>query len=98
MVRLFPNPIFFLFLCSSRLSRCSSCFPQKDNNADLEKSNSRQEENQYLANELERVKRLPVHLQKFMGWELSLPFMGWVGLDDPICLLSGEESKVVGYF
>ena len=58
----------------------------------------RQEENQYLANEMERVGRLPVHLQKFMGWELSLPFMGWVGLDDPICLLSGKESKVGKYF
>ena len=58
----------------------------------------RQEENQYLANEVERVRRLPVHLQKFMGWQLSLPFMGWVGLDDPICLLSGEESEVGGYF
>ncbi|KAL8950905.1 MAG: hypothetical protein Q9222_003083 [Ikaeria aurantiellina] len=58
----------------------------------------RQEENQYLANEVEQVRRLPVPVQKFMGWELSLPFMGWVGLDDPICSLHGEESGVDEYF
>ncbi|KAL8670382.1 MAG: hypothetical protein Q9168_005077 [Polycauliona sp. 1 TL-2023] len=58
----------------------------------------RQEENQYLANDVERVRRLPVQLQKFMGWELSLPFMGWVGLDAPLRLLRGEESKVCAYF
>ncbi|KAL8659879.1 MAG: hypothetical protein Q9202_006905 [Teloschistes flavicans] len=58
----------------------------------------RQEENQYLANDIEAVKALPVHLQKFMGWELSLPFMGWVGLEDPISLLNEDGSGACAYF
>ena len=47
----------------------------------------RQEENQYLCNEVESIKRLPVWLQRFVGYEMSKPFMGYVDLDDPIKVL-----------
>ena len=58
----------------------------------------RQEENQYLANEVEKVKQMPVWMQKFMGWSLSLPFTGWVNLDDPIRLLNKDDRGVDGFF
>ena len=58
----------------------------------------RQEENQYLANEVEKIKALPVELQKFMGYSLSLPFTGWVNLNDPILLLSSQHRGVDGFF
>ena len=47
----------------------------------------RQEENQYLCNDVEKIKKLPLWLQMFCGWSMSKPFMGWVDLDDPIKLL-----------
>lgn len=41
----------------------------------------RQEENQYLTNEVERVRRLPVHFAKFygVGVEFAIYGMGGVG-------------------
>ncbi|KAJ5377263.1 uncharacterized protein N7496_004672 [Penicillium cataractarum] len=47
----------------------------------------RQEENQYLANSLESVKRYPVEMQKMIGYTVSSPFGGWVDLKDPRALL-----------
>ena len=47
----------------------------------------RQDENQYLCNDLKKIKKLPLWLQMFCGWSMSKPFMGWVDLDDPIKLL-----------
>lgn len=58
----------------------------------------RQEENQYLANDVEKVKQMPAWMQKFMGWSLSLPFTGWVNLDDPIRLLNEDDRGVDGFF
>ena len=53
----------------------------------------RQEENSYLTySERDFVQRLPERLQKFMGWDLSLPFMGWVGLDNPLWRLQGASD------
>jgi ectoine hydroxylase-related dioxygenase (phytanoyl-CoA dioxygenase family) len=43
----------------------------------------RQEENQYLSNEAAKIKELPLDLQKFAGYELSKPFMGWVDMASP---------------
>ena len=50
----------------------------------------RQEENQYLCNDVEAIKRLPLWLQMFCGWSISKPFMGWVELDNPIKVLHPE--------
>ena len=47
----------------------------------------RQEENQYLCNDVEKIKKLPIWLQRFCGYEMSKPFMGYVELDDPIKVL-----------
>ena len=54
----------------------------------------RQEENQYLANDADVIKQLPTDLQRFAGWSLSRPSLGWVDFGDPIGLLggSGEEG------
>ncbi|KAI0126184.1 hypothetical protein BJ170DRAFT_463100 [Xylariales sp. AK1849] len=51
----------------------------------------RQEENQFLANPIERVRELPVKTQKLLGYSVSEPFCGWVDLKDPIHLLNGEK-------
>lgn len=55
----------------------------------------RQEENQYLANSIESVKKYSVDMQKMIGYSVSSPFNGWVNLEDPRRLLlePGEELK-----
>jgi len=50
-----------------------------------------QEENQYLANDLEKVKAYPEEIQWMIGYSVSKPFLGWVNLDDPIKLLQSER-------
>ena len=51
----------------------------------------RQEENQYLCNDVEKIKKLPLWLQKFCGYDMSKPFMGWVELDNPIKALHPDH-------
>ncbi|KAE9964244.1 hypothetical protein BLS_008519 [Venturia inaequalis] len=60
----------------------------------------RQEENQYLANDLEKIKKLPVDLQLFAGFDVSKPYMGWVGdMEDPIeRVLGGKSQNSAGDF
>lgn len=59
----------------------------------------RQEENQYLCNDVEAIKRLPLWLQMFCGWSISKPFMGWVELDNPIKVLHpGYEVENDPYY
>lgn len=41
----------------------------------------RQEENQYLANNLTKIKELPLEIQKFAGFGVSQPYMGWVDME-----------------
>lgn len=54
----------------------------------------RQEENQYLANDLEKMKLLPRSVQEFAGFGVSKPFMGWVDLEDPVVsVLGGEKDE-----
>lgn len=55
----------------------------------------RQEENQYLtyANEMDKIKELPVELQRLAGWSVSRPTLGWVNFDDPIGILGGKEME-----
>lgn len=55
----------------------------------------RQEENQYLAVDKERVRELPVALQRFIGYGLSMPFAGYVDLGDPIKVLGGDAGEGV---
>lgn len=52
----------------------------------------RQEENQYLAVGVERVREmdLPRWLLRFMGFGLSRPFAGWVEMDDPLRVVDPE--------
>lgn len=50
----------------------------------------RQEENQYLANDIEKIKELPLWLQERIGWSVSRPFLGWVDLNDPMRILRPE--------
>ncbi|RAH71416.1 phytanoyl-CoA dioxygenase family protein [Aspergillus aculeatinus CBS 121060] len=56
----------------------------------------RQEENQYLANSLESVKRYSVDMQKMIGYSLSSPFGGWVDLKDPRVLLLDPGEDIEG--
>jgi ectoine hydroxylase-related dioxygenase (phytanoyl-CoA dioxygenase family) len=44
----------------------------------------RQEENQYLANNIEKIKELPISIQRYAGYGVSKPFMGWVDMEDPV--------------
>ncbi|EXJ86336.1 hypothetical protein A1O3_03287 [Capronia epimyces CBS 606.96] len=58
----------------------------------------RQEENQYLANDWDRIRELPDWLQERVGWGLSRPFLGWVNLSNPMVLLHPEEQKYKDLF
>jgi ectoine hydroxylase-related dioxygenase (phytanoyl-CoA dioxygenase family) len=53
----------------------------------------RQEENQYLANPIEEVRKLPSWLQERIGYGLSAPFLGWVNLADPMLVLNPERES-----
>lgn len=55
----------------------------------------RQEENQYLANDIERLRELPLELKRFAGWSLSRPSLGWVDFGDPIGILGGKGEEGV---
>lgn len=52
----------------------------------------RQEENQYLANDLEKIKELSIALQRFAGLGASKLYMGWVEMEEPVKILNGEEA------
>jgi ectoine hydroxylase-related dioxygenase (phytanoyl-CoA dioxygenase family) len=52
----------------------------------------RQEENQYLANDLTKIRELPEKVQRFAGFGVSKPFMGWVDMEDPITKVLGREK------
>ena len=50
----------------------------------------RQEENQYLANDLDKIAELPLHIQRFAGFGTSKPYMGWIGndMEEPVKMLN----------
>lgn len=50
----------------------------------------RQEENQYLAVEKEKMKILDVDIQQTAGYSLSEPFLGWVESTDPRMVLDPQ--------
>ena len=53
----------------------------------------RQEENQFLANDWEAVKKLPPWIQERMGFGISRPFLGWVNLESPMTILHPGDKK-----
>ncbi|KAF2121339.1 hypothetical protein BDV96DRAFT_594549 [Lophiotrema nucula] len=53
----------------------------------------RQEENQYLAVDTEKIKELPRWLQERIGYGLSRPFLGWVDLKSPMSVLHPEHDN-----
>ena len=55
---------------------------------------AKQEENQFLANPIEEVKKMPENVQRMIGYSVSSPYCGWVDLKDPITLVRDVE---VGY-
>ena len=55
----------------------------------------RQEENQYLVNDLEIIKELPIALRRFAGFGASKPYMGWVEMEEPVKILNGGEGEEV---
>ena len=48
----------------------------------------RQEENQYLANDLNKIRELPLDIQRFAGFGTSKPYMGWVDMEEPVKMLN----------
>lgn len=59
----------------------------------------RQEENQYLANDLEKIKKLPLDLQRFAGFGASKPYMGWVDMEEPCKILNPDiEDGAVDFW
>ncbi|KAL6703558.1 hypothetical protein ACN47E_009503 [Coniothyrium glycines] len=50
----------------------------------------RQEENQYLANDLAKIRALPLAIQRFAGFGTSKPYMGWVDMEEPVHILNPE--------
>lgn len=54
----------------------------------------RQEENQYLTHDVDKIRRLPLSLQRFMGWGISDPWKGYVELQDPVLVLNPQETDL----
>lgn len=54
------------------------------------------EENQYLANSCEHVKKYPQEVQRLIGYSVSKPFLGWVNLEDPLKVLYGDDFEGEG--
>ncbi|ODV82735.1 hypothetical protein CANARDRAFT_204625 [[Candida] arabinofermentans NRRL YB-2248] len=53
----------------------------------------RQEENQYLAHSLDKVKNLPLDLKKVFGYQMSNPAIGWLDHRDPIFMVAPELKQ-----
>ena len=51
-----------------------------------------QEENQYLALPLEKVKQLPKEIQRLLGYGVSNPWTGWVDFKDPVDYILSDEG------
>ncbi|TVY44465.1 Uncharacterized protein LOCC1_G005154 [Lachnellula occidentalis] len=54
----------------------------------------RQEENQFLANPIDEVKKMSEPIQRMIGYSVSSPYCGWVDLKDPISFV---RDVTVGY-
>jgi hypothetical protein len=61
----------------------------------------RQEKNQYLANDLNKIAKLPLHIQRFARFDSSNPYIGWIGndMEEPVELLkSNVEIEEPGFW
>lgn len=59
------------------------------------KSTLRQEENQYLANDLEIIRDYPDRILRIMAFDISKPFLGWAEMGHPkdsIRKTSGQKA------
>lgn len=56
------------------------------------------QENQYLVNDLEKIKELSIVLQRFGVFRTSKPYMGWVEMEEPVEILNGEEAGEVEFW
>ncbi|BEI84449.1 hypothetical protein CcaverHIS002_0410530 [Cutaneotrichosporon cavernicola] len=54
----------------------------------------KQEENQYLQLPIEAVKRLPIEAQRLAGWDMSLPYLGYVNWEHPLLTLGHDRAIV----
>jgi ectoine hydroxylase-related dioxygenase (phytanoyl-CoA dioxygenase family) len=63
------------------------------------RSHYRQEENPYLAYSVDEVRKFPVWLQKFIGYNVLTPLCGWVDKKDPRLLIdpSAADDMYAGY-
>jgi len=54
----------------------------------------RQEENQYLTNNQEKLKELHgPEVLKLIGYDISRPFLGWIQTGNPMTALMGSAAK-----
>lgn len=53
-------------------------------------ANYRQEENQYLALDHDKLRALPVEVQKLAGWDIAQPNVGSVNFAHPLNLLGHD--------
>ncbi|KAJ5629092.1 Dioxygenase cnsJ [Penicillium lividum] len=53
----------------------------------------KQLENQYLAHDLDKVRKFPVWLQRFMGYTLTQPYCGWVDKKDPLRIINPKAEE-----
>jgi ectoine hydroxylase-related dioxygenase (phytanoyl-CoA dioxygenase family) len=60
----------------------------------------RQEENQYLANDLSKIAELPLNIQRFAGFGTSKPYMGWIGndMEEPVKLMNPDVEMEEPFF
>ncbi|WVW84380.1 hypothetical protein I302_106414 [Kwoniella bestiolae CBS 10118] len=54
----------------------------------------KQEENQYLQHDIEEIKKLPLAAQKILGWDLAVPYMGYVNWLHPLLTLGYDPKDV----
>ncbi|RHZ66416.1 hypothetical protein CDV55_106277 [Aspergillus turcosus] len=52
-----------------------------------------QRENQFLAHDVEKVRALPLRIQRLMGYNISESYSGYVHLKDPLRVIGGEDAK-----
>lgn len=52
----------------------------------------RQPENQYLANEVAKIRSLPIEIQRFIGYSPFPPGVGLVNWQDPILVINPEHK------
>jgi ectoine hydroxylase-related dioxygenase (phytanoyl-CoA dioxygenase family) len=54
----------------------------------------KQEENQYLQLTADEVKKLPIEAQRLAGWDVSLPYLGYVNWGHPLLTLGHDPKDV----